>query len=141
MNGYYNNKKKSNFKSTDSLTNEEIITLLEDYVPIYAKDIKKFKHIRYFVTIDGERKFRYGGTVQTVRLNQGYIGLKNEKGASWTVQIQDGTYFFEKKSVRSIVKLYEKKIKSLEEKNKVAYEIIEKQKEEIKRLKGELLNS
>lgn len=87
---------------TDSLTNNEIKHLLEDYTKV--KDIsliEKGTHIRYFSkNNNGEYQFRTGGVLKINNEPDKFIILNNGR-KSWSVQTKD-TIFYSKVIINKI---------------------------------------
>ncbi len=132
--------KRPKITFTDKLTNEDIIDKLEDYEKV--EDITKVPigtHIRYFTMVDGEKKFRLGGTLVRTQGLPKYIVLSNGQ-FSWSVQMKDVVSIFKKMSIVEIKQEYEDIIEELENTNKNLKLLIMKQKEEIKNLYKKIKN-
>jgi len=99
---------------TEKLTKDDIMDLLEDYVEESIMKIPIGTHVRYFQTINGEQKFRRGGVLKFNSQLPTYVILDNGK-KSWSVQINPGTIFYKKMTIKEIKDEYETRIDELEQ--------------------------
>ncbi len=127
-------KKQESYQET--LKEEDIIKLLEDYIEVDNDEISKIPlhtHLRYFVikdTPNGQQKlFRMGGLLSNKDNCEEYIILSNGKN-SWSVQIKN-SIIYRKMTVDEIKENLNNII--LEKDN-----TIKKYKKEIKRLRDVL---
>lgn len=122
-----NDYKKQGGTYTDNLTEEEIEKLLEDYKQV--DDIYKVPlntHLRYFTVINGDRKFRMGGSLIHTQGLPNYIKLSNGSH-QWSVQVKNAI-FFSKMTLAEIKADYEKEIHYLKKKIDGLRNIIQKVK-------------
>ena len=83
------------FTYQDRLSTDDIKEKLNGYKQIKCpSELQLNNHIRYFSTdSDGNKKFRLGGFVDTINLEKGYITLRNNKNATWSVQLKTSTIY------------------------------------------------
>ncbi len=136
--GGKNDNFKSNQKSiTQKLTKDEIRKKLEDYRLVSdIRTIPLGTSLRYFkVDKHGKKLFRIGGLLNyNQKIEQGYIGLINNEGKRWTVQIKSGI-FYRKMSLQEIKDEYQETIDDIEEENDKLKKIVMDLKGVIKKIK------
>jgi len=118
----------------DTLQEDDINVLLEDYIEVEYEDLVKIPmntHIRYFIikqTDKGEQKlFRMGGNLVNKDNPQEYLVLSNGKH-SWSIQIKNSIIY--RKLTNDEIKEEYKNIISSKDND------IKKYKKEIKRLRN-----
>lgn len=111
------NYDKKTLSATDKLSPDDIQDLLEDYNEANITTIPINTHIRYFQKINGKPKFRMGGFLSNNSGLPKYVVLNNGK-KSWSVQIKEGTIFYQKMTLNEIKNEYEERIDELEDKIK-----------------------
>jgi hypothetical protein len=93
---------------TDRLTPKDIEELLIDYHKKPINKIVKGSHVRYFVKIDDELKFRLGGIIINTDGMPEYVILSNGK-RTWSVQTKN-TIFYVRLDYKTIKEEYEIKL-------------------------------
>jgi FtsZ-binding cell division protein ZapB len=106
---------------TDTLSDKDVRGMLEDYVKIEPEDyedkLTMNSDIRYFTFKDGERTFRMGGIVASIKGLPVYLVLKNKKtNSTWSIQLKD-CIIYKRMNVEEIKEEYEEEMDSLEQEN------------------------
>lgn len=146
----YNRPKKT---YTDNLSEEEILDKLSDYKKVESlTELKPKMHVRYFsLEVDKKkgtimRKFRMGGFVANINLEDKYVMLSNGK-VTWSVQFENAV-LYKKMTIAEIKQEYEddlEKAQTVNDKlmrkyNKIsqAYENIKENYEKLKKINAQL---
>ena len=102
----------------DSLTQEDIDILLEEYAQVENyNQLERGLHIRYYSIIktkSTEKKlFRWGGTIINIDLDKKYIVLTNGR-ITWCVQLNNNNILFKKMSISDIKDFYENELDTIQ---------------------------
>lgn len=95
--------------TTESMSNDDIKNVLQDYTRVEANQLIKSDHVRYFViNPDKTTDFRIGGWVLKTDGFPDYIVLTNGKN-NWSVQCTN-TIFYKQNNQTEVIEKYKKSI-------------------------------